>query len=73
MAWFWNGGFDAARAKITSGDYNGDGTSEIGILYDYGNGRARLWSMDASGPGADEPLMAWFWNGGFDAARAKVE
>jgi hypothetical protein len=73
MAWFWNGGFDASRAKITSGDYNEDGKEEIGILYDYGNGRARLWSMDASGPGADEPLMAWFWNGGFDAARAKVE
>jgi hypothetical protein len=72
MAWYWNGGFDASRAKITSGDYNADGQAEIGILYDYGNGQARLWSMDARGPGAAQPVMAWYWPSGFEASKAKI-
>ena len=75
----WAGGtgtFDASRVKLTSGDYNGDGLTDIAMLYDYGAATSRLWIFRATGlPGTASFAPAVAWSGGagaFDANRVKL-
>lgn len=77
IGWYGGAGaFDAARVKLTSGDYDGDGRADIGMLYDYGNATSRLWTFTATGsPGMPvfQPTIAWYGGAGaFDANRVTV-
>ncbi|MGW0121109.1 transglycosylase family protein [Streptomyces sp. NPDC003327] len=49
-SWTWD------RSKVTSGDFNGDGKDDVGILYDNGRDtdgtyRTALWSLTSTGSG----------------------
>ncbi|MFC9886126.1 FG-GAP-like repeat-containing protein [Streptomyces pilosus] len=39
------GSFDAARAKWTAGDFNGDGLTDVAAFYGYANGSVAMWSF----------------------------
>ncbi|RLU83037.1 hypothetical protein CTZ27_29055 [Streptomyces griseocarneus] len=56
----WGGG----TAFMESGDFNGDGKSDIALLYDYGDKRVRLFTLTASknGDGAFGGLVP-HWDG----------
>lgn len=66
-SWNWD------RSKLTSGDYNGDGKTDIGLLYDIGlidgKFRSRLWVFTSTGDSFQAPQVAWdsgatSWNWG---------
>ncbi|MFF3429785.1 hypothetical protein [Streptomyces sp. NPDC002602] len=47
-----------------TGDFNGDGKTDVGILYGYGRqtggtNRAGLWRIASTGTGFDVPALAW--------------
>ncbi|MEV4136544.1 RICIN domain-containing protein [Dactylosporangium sp. NPDC049742] len=37
------GGSDPSKVKLVFGDFNGDGRSDVGQFYDYGNVHTKLW------------------------------
>ncbi|WP_338090464.1 S8 family serine peptidase [Planosporangium thailandense] len=37
---------------LTTGDFNGDGKTDVGLFYDYGNGHVTLFTLTATGSGA---------------------
>lgn len=66
------GGFNAARAKITAGDYNNDGRCDLAMLYDYGGSTSRLWLFVSDGS-KFTPHIAWASSpGSFNTARVKI-
>ncbi len=71
-SWNWD------RSKLTSGDFNGDGKADIGILYNNGqeaNGtnHAALWSLTSTGSGFTGPVKKWDSGGGsWNADASKV-
>ncbi|MDQ3680175.1 MAG: N-acetylmuramoyl-L-alanine amidase [Actinomycetota bacterium] len=44
--------------KPVVGDFNGDGTDDIGFFYNYGGGNTALWTFN--GPGLNVPTARWF-------------
>jgi hypothetical protein len=50
----WN---PAATKFTTSGDFNGDGKSDIGAIYDYGNSNIGIWSLESTGSSFSPKLM----------------
>lgn len=57
-SWNWN------ASKPTSGDYNGDGKADVGVLYNYGQdsvGRNHtgLWTMAGTDAGVAAPKKIW--------------
>lgn len=60
--------FGKDTAFVDSGDFDGDGKSDIALLYHYGAGQARLFTLTANdGGGLDGLARRWFWNrGGVD-------
>lgn len=63
------GTFDVSRSKLTSGDYDGDGRDEVGVLYNYA-GSVRIWIYNAEAPN-DNPYMAWY-GAGIDWNKVKL-
>ncbi len=60
------GGIDSWRwdaSKLTSGDFNGDGKADIGILYNYGKtdggNKTGLWTFTSNGTGFNAPDKVW--------------
>ncbi|MFE0462429.1 FG-GAP-like repeat-containing protein, partial [Kitasatospora sp. NPDC058965] len=54
----WGGG----TAFLTAGDFNGDGKSDLALLYDYGAGHVRLFTFTADGNGdggLGYPVSQW--------------
>jgi len=51
--WSWS------DTKITSGDFNGDGRTDVAFLYDYGNRDTGLLVSSASGGSLPYPASAW--------------
>ncbi len=59
LAWYSGPGkFDASRAKLVSGDFDGDGKADIAALYDYGNSTSRFWFFKSDGA-TFAPSTAW--------------
>ncbi|GAA0388595.1 glycoside hydrolase domain-containing protein [Streptomyces luteireticuli] len=56
-SWNWN------ASKLTVGDFNGDGKTDIGVLYDSGKtdsgNRAALWTFTSNGSGFNSPKQVW--------------
>ncbi|MFD3483893.1 FG-GAP-like repeat-containing protein [Streptomyces sp. NPDC058665] len=53
------GGWDWSQMKITSGDYNGDGTDDVAAAYQYDDG-IKLWTWIGKGNGTfNEPFSSW--------------
>ncbi|MES4879312.1 trypsin-like serine protease, partial [Streptomyces sp. NPDC000349] len=57
-SWTWS------RSKVVSGDFDGDGRGDVGLLYDYGQGsdganRTALWTLTSSGSGFGKPVKVW--------------
>ncbi|MFA5801442.1 MAG: FG-GAP-like repeat-containing protein [Thermoleophilia bacterium] len=73
LAWTnGRGNWDWASSKMSSGDFNGDGKTDIGILYDYGNSTSGLWVFEAAGTGFS-PRLAWAnGRGNWDWASSKI-
>jgi serralysin len=46
------GGWGWARSKLTAGDFDGDGKSEVAILYDYGNDTTALFLFNSESTAA---------------------
>jgi len=40
------GSWDAARGKPVTADFDGDGSAEVAVFYDYGNGQTKLWLFE---------------------------
>ncbi|MFD7062780.1 FG-GAP repeat domain-containing protein, partial [Streptomyces sp. NPDC059906] len=57
-SWNWD------RSKVTSGDFNGDGKTDIGVLYNNGQtedsrNKSALWTFTSTGSGFANPLRKW--------------
>ncbi len=62
--WDWHG------SKLVAGDFDGDGNSDMGILYGYSNSRTTMWVFRSKGAGFNSPQAwwdsgtgNWDWNG----------
>ncbi|MFZ4145479.1 FG-GAP repeat domain-containing protein, partial [Streptomyces griseoincarnatus] len=57
MSWNWD------ASKVTSGDYNGDGKTDVGVLYNYGlvegKYRSKLWTFTSTGTTLQAPKTIW--------------
>ncbi|MEU3610172.1 trypsin-like serine protease, partial [Streptomyces sp. NPDC035033] len=57
-SWSWD------LSKSVAGDFNGDGRTDIAVLYDLGaqtggGYRTRLWTFTSNGTGFDAPVLKW--------------
>ncbi|MFF0510575.1 S1 family peptidase [Streptomyces sp. NPDC004250] len=57
-SWTWS------RSKVVSGDFDGDGRGDVGMLYDYGQGsdganQTALWTLTSTGSGFGKPVKVW--------------
>ncbi|MFD4658694.1 transglycosylase family protein [Kitasatospora sp. NPDC058444] len=56
-SWSW------AASKPVAGDFDGDGKTDIGVLYDYGKegdrNRSGLWTLTSTGTGFNSPRQVW--------------
>ncbi|MEH0467521.1 FG-GAP-like repeat-containing protein [Streptomyces sp. B21-097] len=75
-AWTTTGGFNWDASKVTSGDYNGDGKDDIGVLYNSGtsaDGKAMSALYTFTSNGTDmTAAKAWSTPGGFTWAASQV-
>ncbi|MEU3957798.1 hypothetical protein AB0F45_36900, partial [Streptomyces achromogenes] len=58
------------RGKLTAGDFDGDGKTDVGVLYGYGRqddgtNRTGLWKFSSTGTGFNAPVMSWDSAAGF--------
>ncbi|MEU7063115.1 FG-GAP-like repeat-containing protein [Streptomyces sp. NPDC046161] len=66
------GAFSYGRAKWVTGDFNGDGRTDIGALYGYADGSNALWSFLSNTTGTFTPVKGLtVAAGNFDWAKAK--
>ncbi|MEU6864046.1 transglycosylase family protein [Streptomyces sp. NPDC046876] len=70
-SWNWD------RSKVTTGDFNGDGKSDIGVLYNNGQdadgtNHTTLWTFTSNGKGFNNPVKAWESAGSWNWNRSKV-
>ncbi|MGA5135093.1 transglycosylase family protein [Streptomyces olivoreticuli] len=71
-----SGSWDWANSKIVAGDFNGDGRTDIGVLYNEGqddtkNNRTALWTFTSNGSGFDKPVKQWRSSQSWDWKRSK--
>jgi hypothetical protein len=51
--WNWD------RTKLVTGDFNGDGKTDVGALYNYGNVDSALFTFTSTGTGFTDPVKVW--------------
>ncbi|WP_175408638.1 FG-GAP-like repeat-containing protein [Streptomyces sp. TRM64462] len=73
--WTSSGAFNASVSKVASGDYNGDGKTDIGVFYDRGlgdDGRygSNLYTFTSTGSGFSA-AQKWASTGNFEWARSQ--
>ncbi|WP_436994748.1 FG-GAP-like repeat-containing protein [Streptomyces sp. enrichment culture] len=58
--WTAPNNWTASKSKYVTGDFNGDGRDDIGVLYDYDGGAVKLWTFLATPTGGfSAPRVAW--------------
>jgi hypothetical protein len=62
------GNWDLNAVKFASGDFNGDGKSDLTGLYNYGPGSARFWTFAG---GTANPVESWFTPSGWEWDRVQ--
>lgn len=67
------GNWSFKRMRLNSGDFNGDGRDDLGVWYDYADGRDALWTFTANVRGGfNAPFTSWTSPAGsWTAARDK--
>ncbi len=66
------GKWDGDKTKLTVGDFNDDGLSDIMAFYGYGDQHAKAWFFENSGRGFKEPDIWWSSNEGWNEAATKM-
>src|SRR5665811_1030374 len=67
------GNWDASRSRIAAADNNGDGKTEIAVLYDYDLDNTGLWLFDPTVSGFSAPRNIWLSGvGNWDASRSRI-
>ncbi|MEU1439351.1 FG-GAP-like repeat-containing protein [Streptomyces sp. NPDC005786] len=65
-------GWNVARMKFATGDYNGDGRDDIGAMYGYASGEVKLVTFIAKPEGGfNEPIHGWS-STGWTFSRASI-
>ncbi|WP_424217357.1 trypsin-like serine protease (plasmid) [Streptomyces sp. BI20] len=69
------GSFNGNRSKAVTGDFNGDGKTDVGVFYNVGqdangNNQMSLWSFISNGLGFEKPMKVWEGSG-YNWDRAK--
>ncbi|WP_079405664.1 transglycosylase family protein [Streptomyces sp. 3211] len=69
-SWDWN------RSKVTTGDFNGDGKTDVGVLYNNGQqsdgtNRTALWTLTSTGSGFAASVKKWESEGSWNWNRSK--
>ncbi|HSR96424.1 MAG TPA: VCBS repeat-containing protein [Kofleriaceae bacterium] len=60
VAWASSAGaWNVPQSRPIAGDFDGDGRTDIGALYDYGASTTRLWLWRATAGGFAAPVVAW--------------
>ncbi|WP_328607642.1 VCBS repeat-containing protein [Amycolatopsis sp. NBC_00345] len=69
----WNGGnFNATKAKFVTGDFDGDGLTDIGAAYDNGNSDTSFLVWHTTAAGFDAPARRWDSGaGGWTASKTR--
>jgi len=64
------GNWDGPGSKLVTGDFDGDGKTDMGVLYGYSNARTKMWIFKSKGKGFNSPQAwwdsgpgNWDWNG----------
>ncbi|MFI7388467.1 FG-GAP-like repeat-containing protein [Streptomyces sp. NPDC049813] len=66
-------GWEVGRMKFATGDYDGDGRDDLGVLYGYASGTVTLMSFTGlPGGGFAEPVRGWESATGWTFSRATV-
>ncbi|MFJ6722630.1 transglycosylase family protein [Streptomyces sp. NPDC091259] len=70
-SWNWD------RSKVTTGDFNGDGKSDIGVLYNNGQdadgtNHTALWTFTSTGSGFSAPVKKWDSSSSWNWNRSKL-
>jgi hypothetical protein len=55
----WGGAFSPLKAKFTTGDFDGDGRTDIAAAYDNGNADLSVLTWHATATGVDAPVTRW--------------
>ncbi|MEV0072990.1 trypsin-like serine protease [Amycolatopsis sp. NPDC050768] len=55
----WGGSFNATKAKFVSGDFDGDGLTDVGAAYDDGNSNNSFLVWHTTATGVDAPVTKW--------------
>jgi hypothetical protein len=58
--WWSSAAWDGRLTKVTAGDLTGDGMADVGMLYDYGKGRVKLWVLKSFGTKLALQYAPWF-------------
>ncbi|HEX8631011.1 MAG TPA: trypsin-like serine protease [Catenuloplanes sp.] len=67
--WHTANGWDSSLAKYVTGDFNGDGKTDIGAVYHYGGGNTGLFQLTSTGTGFDNKQV-WSTPAGWDSSHA---
>jgi hypothetical protein len=65
------GNWENYRARFVTGDFDGDGKSDVAAFYDYGGGRTGLWVFTATATGFTLDLKWDSGPGNWDSNQAK--
>ena len=53
------GSWNAQKAKMMAGDFNGDGKTDVAQAFDYGNSTTKVWMWLSTGSGFQTPTVWW--------------
>ncbi|RKT54132.1 FG-GAP repeat domain-containing protein [Saccharothrix australiensis] len=68
----YEGGWDSGRSRYLSGDYNGDGRTDVAASFDYGNGQTGVFVWEGKADGFSDATRRWLSNpGGWNANQTR--
>ncbi len=70
--WESTSGWEASRIQWVAGDFNGDGKTDVGALYNYGGSASTLWIFLSTGSSFNNATIWWSAASGWEAGRSKM-